>query len=66
MFPRVNNDTRNTYIDKRNTWLLKPIKRKKMCLISVIFCVIKFKIDFYYFHGYFYKNHIQIDMKSNK
>lgn len=29
MFPRVNNDTRNTYIDKRNTWLLKPIKRKK-------------------------------------
>lgn len=46
--------------------VIKANEKKKMWLISVIFCVIKFKIDFYYFHGYFYKNHIQIDMKSNK
>lgn len=39
--------------------VIKANLKKKMC-------VIKFKIDFYYFHGYFYKNHIQINMKSNK
>lgn len=42
MFPRVNYDTRNTYIDKKEIHGNQSQLKEKKLFNSVIFCVINF------------------------